>query len=118
MVFSKFGKYGKTGVVIIKNYKDESFVEIDSLLMSCRIIGRNVELVFMDEIIRKLNKEKIKTIRSSYIYTSKNAQVYDFYDNNGFNIISMNKNNKEYEINILKYKFNNIDYIEVRRGGE
>jgi FkbH-like protein len=117
-VSDKFGKYGKTGVVIIKNYKDESFVEIDSLLMSCRIIGRNVELVFMDEIIRKLNKEKIKTIRSSYIYTSKNAQVYDFYDNNGFNIISMNKNNKEYEINILKYKSNNIDYIEVRRGGE
>ena len=37
-------------------------VEIDTLLMSCRTIGRNIEYVFMDYLIKKI--KKVKEIKS------------------------------------------------------
>ena len=42
--------------------------EIDSLLMSCRIIGRNIEFAFMDFIIDKLNNNKLNINVSDLIF--------------------------------------------------
>ena len=44
-VSDKFGDSGVTGLCIINFHDETQSVEIDTLLMSCRIIGRNIELI-------------------------------------------------------------------------
>lgn len=62
--------------------------EIDSLLMSCRALGRGVESVLLDEL-RRLAEERGSTrIRGVYIATAKNGQVADFYPSAGFTVES------------------------------
>ncbi|SDK52734.1 HAD-superfamily phosphatase, subfamily IIIC/FkbH-like domain-containing protein [Maridesulfovibrio ferrireducens] len=82
----KFGSSGIVGTAIL-SYEDDSAL-IDSLLLSCRVLGRGVEHVFINEIMRwakSLGKAKIK---GSYIRTPKNSQVENFYGNVGFTEVS------------------------------
>ena len=113
-VRDKFGDYGVTGACII--LIDGNKAVIDTFLMSCRIIGRNVEFVFFDELIKYLNKIKIEYIEAQYIKTIKNGQVSDFYDHLGFNKISDTEVIKFYELDISEYSHCSVDYIEVTNG--
>ena len=47
-VADKFGDNGICGLCVMKFYKESLSVEIETLLMSCRVIGRNIEYSFMD----------------------------------------------------------------------
>ena len=52
-VTDKYGDSGITGLCIILFDNSKKSAEIDTFLMSCRIIGRNIEFAFMDFIIDK-----------------------------------------------------------------
>jgi predicted enzyme involved in methoxymalonyl-ACP biosynthesis len=81
-VKDKFGDNGITVVSIIKINGD--IAEVDSYLLSCRILGRGIEFVYLKYLLNKLWRHGIKTIRASYLPSSKNRQVKDFYDKIGF----------------------------------
>jgi FkbH-like protein len=81
-VKDKFGDSGVTGLCIVR-YKPGKEAEIDSLLMSCRILGRNIEYKFVQEVISQV-LERSNTIQAAYIPTKKNMQVADFYEKMGF----------------------------------
>ena len=56
----KFGDYGITGLSICKiNNKNKIEAEIDTFLMSCRVIGRDIEKVFLEEVVKELFKEGV-----------------------------------------------------------
>ena len=84
--------------------------------MSCRIIGRKIELVFIDFIMDMLNKEGVNIVKAEYIKTKKNNQVVNFYDDLGFIILSTNEPDKFYQIQMSDYNFHEIKYIEIRNG--
>lgn len=108
----KFGDYGITGLAIIN--KSTSFTEIDSLLMSCRVIGRQVEYVFLDYIITTLNSQGVKRVKAIYSKTIKNHQVESFYEKAGFECYESNTEKKLYSIEIKNYcplKSSNIKLI-------
>ncbi|MCC7252037.1 MAG: hypothetical protein IT540_09215, partial [Hyphomicrobium sp.] len=52
---------------------------IRTLLMSCRVIGREIERAFLGEMIGALRRRGVRRIRSEYIPTPRNAMVRDFY---------------------------------------
>ena len=70
---TKYGDNGLTAMAII--VLDGNTATIDSLLMSCRIIGRNIEKVIMNNLIQWMIDHEIKEIISEYIPTKKNMQV-------------------------------------------
>ena len=107
----QYGDYGITGLSII-NIQNSTAI-IDSLLMSCRVIGRNAELTFFDQVVKKLLQKKIKTIKSDYLYSSKNKQVEYFYEKLGFICTLSNNIKKEFTLQIENYKMNNISYIKI-----
>ena len=109
----KFGDSGITGLAIIKVDKKTKTSAIDTFLLSCRIIGRNVEYVFMDYIIAYLKKKKIKLVRSSYIKTNKNDQVKNFYKECSFVLEKNENSNKYYSVSINKYKQSLLRYISI-----
>jgi FkbH-like protein len=113
-VKDKFGDNGLTGVCIVKEDENNSKnVILDSFLMSCRIIGRNIEFVFIDYIIKELANKGYQTLGADYIQSSKNALVENFYDKVGFNIIENTNGTKKYELKIKSFEIKNIDYIKL-----
>lgn len=72
-VSDKFGDYGLTGVMIVADGK------IDTLLMSCRVLGKGIEMAFVKKVLSEYNGE----IKAEYIPTAKNQQVADFYERLG-----------------------------------
>jgi FkbH-like protein len=112
-VTDKYGDSGITGLCIILFDNSKKSAEIDTFLMSCRIIGRNIEFAFMDFIIDKLKKKKVLKLKAKYIKTKKNNQVEKFYDKCSFVSIGKNSSVTNYFLNIDDYKVSNKDYIEV-----
>jgi FkbH-like protein len=95
-----YGEYGITGLAIVKlNYQSKS-AEIDTFLMSCRIIGRGIEKTFMNWIIKKIKKKNFYNLRSYYKKTEKNILVKNFYEQNNFKIISNLKIQKNYQLKL------------------
>lgn len=81
-VKDKFGDSGITAAAIVKF--NEGRALIDSFLMSCRILGKGIENVFLKVILNELLKAGVKEVSAEYIPTAKNAQVSNFYAKNGF----------------------------------
>lgn len=78
-------KYGDQGLVAVLIIKYAGMVaEIDTFLMSCRVMGRKVEFEMMARIKRLLKQKGITTVKASYIKTLKNAPVVDLFEKLGF----------------------------------
>jgi FkbH-like protein len=110
-VRDKFGDSGVAGVCIV-NFENNTAI-IDSFLMSCRVIGRNIEYIFMDYIISSLVDKNIVNVTSVFIKTIKNIQVKKFFDKCSFNVINVEGLNVHYSLSIDKYKQSGIKYIKV-----
>ena len=82
----KYGDQGLVSVLILKYEKDVA--EIDTYLMSCRVMGRNAENEMMARIKSLLKQKGIKTVKAAYIKTAKNAPVLDLFDNLGFETVT------------------------------
>lgn len=79
----KFGDYGLTGVLIAKREADRGI--IDSFLLSCRILSRQLEYVFLEYCLKYLSKHwQIKQWQAHYLPTEKNGQIPDFLHKAGF----------------------------------
>ena len=110
----RYGDYGVTGMTIIqKDINTPGRAVIDNFLMSCRVIGRNVEYAFFDEIVHTLRLRGISHLQAEYLTTSKNNQVERFYDNLGFDLISKSDKSRRYQIRLCDYKRRNINYINT-----
>ena len=81
-VNDKFGDMGIVGSCICQYFGEEAVV--DTLLLSCRALGRGIEKRFLEEILHLIRNFGIKLIFAQYIGTEKNLQVADFYQANGF----------------------------------
>lgn len=94
-VKDKFGDNGITGCIMVNNN------EIDTFLLSCRILGKGIESAFIKKILSNLSSNGLDSVRAKYIPTQKNVQVKDFYEKCGFACINEEKDgSKEYEINL------------------
>lgn len=78
----RFGDYGLTAVVILR--REAHQLRIDSLLLSCRIIGRGVEDALLSWLVRRAAAAGVQTVLGEYIATSRNGQTRDFYRRFGF----------------------------------
>lgn len=83
-VKDKFGDNGITLLAIAFLNADSKIAYIDSFLLSCRILGRGIEKVFLSFILNKIYDKGYRTVYASYIPTSRNNQVRGFYEKNGF----------------------------------
>jgi FkbH-like protein len=82
----RFGDYGLVGVIIVEK-KEEGEWDIDTFLLSCRAMGRNVEYAFFNYVVNKLKKMGARKIIGVYKQTGKNAPVKDLYQKLGFTMI-------------------------------
>ena len=59
-------------------------MDIDTWVMSCRVLKRRVENMLLDELCDLATQRGLRMIRGTYIPTPKNALVADHYPWLGF----------------------------------
>ncbi len=111
-VKDKFGDNGTTVATIINI--DEDQAEIDSFLLSCRILGRGIEKAFLKHMLNRLLEKGIEQVIAKYIPTRKNKQTESFYDQFGFEVIEVLENgSKIYQLTLSK-KMEMKDYYKFK----
>ncbi|UCE12254.1 MAG: HAD family hydrolase [Candidatus Heimdallarchaeota archaeon] len=112
-VQDKFGDEGIVGVAIVRKESDEKWV-IDSFLMSCRVIGRKIETIFLYKILKTAKQHKVKILEAEYIPTKKNSLVKEFYPEHGFQLVKEESTGEIlWKIHPLDLKTIYPEYIQV-----
>lgn len=99
-VSDRFGDNGITavGIVLLNGHA----ASIDSYLLSCRILGREIESALIRVVLNYLFENGIHTIESKYIPTLKNRQTEAFYDKLGFIPTVHPDGKKDYTLNMTE----------------
>lgn len=112
-VSDRLGDSGLVGVCIVSSVKECS-VHIENLFMSCRVIGRNVEQVFLADILDRILSTGVKTVTAEYIPSDKNMQTSGFYDTMGFALIHDEKGCHSYKVDISTRTSTKAPYVQVK----
>jgi FkbH-like protein len=80
-----FGDNGMISVVIVD--RRENSLDIETWLMSCRVLGRGVPEAVLDWLVAEARRLGKSFIRGTFIPTKKNMMVADHYRVLGFDLI-------------------------------
>ena len=97
----KFGEQGIIGLVIAVAEQEEQSLVIDSLLVSCRALGRGVEHALWAAMVNRAYRKGVRKLQAEYVATGKNSLVANFYDKLGFRQVEGNGSIKRYEFTPL-----------------
>ena len=106
-VEDKFGDNGITGVFIVHKGNTTEW-SIDTFLLSCRVMGREVEKGMLGYIINKAKQNGVELIKAKFIPSQKNKPIEDFLPNCGF------QKDGDYWVYKLTTQFTIPDYLMVR----
>jgi FkbH-like protein len=82
----RFGDNGIISIVIGKRVADA--VLLDTWLMSCRVLGRQVEQATLNVVSEEARRLGVRRIVGEYHPTAKNRMVKDLYPKLGFNSLA------------------------------
>lgn len=84
-VADRYGEYGLTALAIVTPAPgDEGAAALDTLLLSCRVLGRGVETGLLQVIARDLRRAGKLRLLGRFVPTAKNAPARDFLQAHGF----------------------------------
>jgi FkbH-like protein len=87
-VKDRFGDNGLVGVAIM--HTQDAICEIDTFLLSCRVIGRTVETAFLSFLAHRAQAQGARQVQGWFLPTGKNAPARDFYSSHGFTVVKRN----------------------------
>ena len=86
-LIDRFGDNGVIAIVIGRMQAGQDML-IDTWLMSCRVLGRQVEATTLNLLAQEAKKLGARWLVGEYIPTKKNGMVKDHYAKCGFTVIS------------------------------
>ncbi|KXV23049.1 HAD-IIIC family phosphatase [Gluconobacter japonicus] len=110
----RFGDNGLIAVVIVRDQPDTA-LEIDTWLMSCRVLGRGVEEATLEVIVAEAQKRGKTSLRGVYRPSAKNSMVADLYARLGFSLAEQTDNGeKVYTLSLETWhkKSVHIEYLK------
>lgn len=81
------GDNGMISIVICRPAADPATWEIDTWLMSCRVLGRKVEHALLQVLCEQAHARGIRRLLGRYLPTERNALVIDHYAKLGFTLL-------------------------------
>lgn len=113
-ISDKFGDLGLS-LVLILYCPNEAECYIDTLLMSCRIMGRDLEFQFLYYIAAYLREHGFKKIHAAYEKTQKNKPVENFFEAVRFLLVQedVEAGRKDYILDLAKPGAESPMYIEI-----
>ena len=96
----KFGDYGLISVIILEKTNDDVYF-VDTLIMSCRVLKRDVENYALNKIVGDVKNKGVNNIIGEYLPTPKNKLVSDLLTKLTFENDNMENT---YLLNLTNYK--------------
>lgn len=99
-------KYGDNGLIsiVIGEIKDNKCY-IDTWLMSCRVLKRDMEYAMLDVLVEECKNRNLDEIFGFYKVSPKNSMVANLYADFGFELVKDNgDDNTVWRLEINKYK--------------
>ena len=96
----RFGDNGLVGVAILHHHGEVS--EIDTLLMSCRVIGRTVENAMLATLAQEAQASGACRLQGWFLPTKKNEPAREFFPTNGFEPIREQADGVLWELDLRK----------------
>jgi FkbH-like protein len=95
----RFGDLGWIGAVLVRGL-DEPRASIDSLLLSCRAMGRGIESAALNEVKRLCFEEhRCDMLLAQYLPTPRNVPVRELFETHGFTLVATDGNGaKDYQL--------------------
>lgn len=109
-----FGDNGLVGVAITVDH--DGACEIDTFLLSCRVIGRTVETAFLAHLVQKAREYQRHIMRGWFLPTKKNAPARDFYANHGFRLARQEEDRLLWELDLAHAQVIWPEWIKLARG--
>jgi FkbH-like protein len=81
-VRDRFGDNGLVGVAITRT--EGETCEIDTFLLSCRVIGRTIETAILSHLAEQARQQGATLLQGWFLPTKKNAPARDFYAQHDF----------------------------------
>lgn len=109
----RFGDLGQIAVALL--VREDGNLVIDSLLMSCRAMGRGIETALMNHLKAALIESGAERLVGTYIPTPKNVPVARFLAASGFTPVERREDGTEaYELRRADARPQDCSWIEVQ----
>jgi FkbH-like protein len=108
----RYGDHGLVGVAIVQ-FGAES-CEIDTFLLSCRVIGRSVETALLSHLVETARTRGAQFMRGWFFSTRKNAPAKNFYAQHGFQQESSDSEGSPWTLDLQKAEIACPEWIKVR----
>jgi FkbH-like protein len=112
-VADRFGDNGIVGVAIVCQQEDT--MELDTFLLSCRVIGRTVETAFIHFLANWSKARGAQYLLGTFHPTSKNAPSRDFFAQHGFFQIDRSEEATGWMLDLQMLPFDWPAYIRSAR---
>jgi FkbH-like protein len=111
-VEDRFGNNGLVGVAITHNAG--TLYEIDTFLLSCRVIGRTVETALLSFLVERTRTLGARELRGRFLPTKKNSVAKDFYLSHGFQLLDEDVDGSLWSIDLATARINCPQWIKLK----
>jgi FkbH-like protein len=81
-VSDRFGDSGVTGLAIVDRRRAEVW-RVRNFLLSCRVLGRTVDIAFISWLIEHASKSRVDAVELRFSATERNQVAYGFLEGSG-----------------------------------
>lgn len=110
-VRDRFGDHGLVGVAITHN--ENKVCEIDTFLLSCRVIGRTVEKAMLSYLAGRARAGGRELLLGWYFPTAKNLPARDFYPQQNFSLKMQNSDGFLWAFDLTQGEIACPDWIKL-----
>jgi len=115
-VKDRFGDNGITGVIILRFTDDVA--EIDTFLLSCRIIGRTVETAVVAYLLKECRHIGANRLEGWFIPSKKNTPAEPFYESHGFQPLAQEGGKTRWSLGVAAAEVSCPDWIRLNSSQE
>ena len=77
-------RFGDNGIVGVAITRQGEALELDSFLLSCRVMGRTLETAFLHRIAERARRQGATRLVGRFVPSAKNAPAASFFPRHGF----------------------------------
>ena len=109
-VKDRYADNGLVGVAVAR--VDGPVCEIDSFLMSCRVIGRTLETALLAHLAKDARARGANILQGWFLPTKKNAPASEFYPDHGFEVAETTTEGTLWRLDLQKAEIRTPEWIK------
>jgi FkbH-like protein len=111
-VKDRFGDHGIVGAAI--TFDRTELCEIDTFLLSCRVIGRSLEMALLFHLTKSAKTAGCTRLAGWFLPTKKNAPASNFFRQNGFQCESQSGSGSFWVLDLENEQIRCPDWINIK----